>query len=65
MTAGTITCYKNNVSQGVMYSSITGTIGPWVQRGGGGNHTFWMNFGQQPFVYTAPSGFLALNTYNL
>jgi len=24
-----------------------------------------VNFGQQPFVYTAPSGFLPLNTYNL
>ena len=24
-----------------------------------------INFGQQPFVYTPPSGFVALNTYNL
>jgi hypothetical protein len=24
-----------------------------------------INFGQQPFVYTAPSGFLPLNTFNL
>jgi hypothetical protein len=24
-----------------------------------------INFGQRPFAYTAPSGFLALNTYNL
>jgi hypothetical protein len=24
-----------------------------------------INFGQQPFVYTPPTGFLALNTYNL
>jgi hypothetical protein len=24
-----------------------------------------INFGQRPFVYTAPSGFLALNTYNI
>ena len=24
-----------------------------------------LNFGQQPFVYTPPSGFLALNTFNL
>jgi initiation factor 1A len=23
------------------------------------------NFGQQPFIYTPPSGFVALNTYNL
>jgi hypothetical protein len=24
-----------------------------------------INFGQQPFVYTAPSGFLPLNTFNI
>jgi hypothetical protein len=24
-----------------------------------------MNFGQQPFVYTAPTGFLPLNTFNI
>jgi len=23
------------------------------------------NFGQQPFAYTAPSGYLPLNTYNI
>jgi len=23
------------------------------------------NFGQQPFTYTAPTGFLVLNTYNI
>jgi hypothetical protein len=27
--------------------------------------TFTWNFGQQPFTYTAPSGFLPLNTYNI
>jgi hypothetical protein len=27
--------------------------------------TINVNFGQQPWVYTAPSGFLALNTFNL
>jgi hypothetical protein len=27
--------------------------------------TYQYNFGQQPFVYTPPSGFVALNTYNL
>ena len=27
--------------------------------------TFNANFGQQPFTYTPPSGFVALNTYNL
>jgi len=31
----------------------------------GYSSTFSANFGQQPFTYTAPSGFVALNTYNL
>jgi len=26
---------------------------------------FNINFGQRPFTYTPPSGFVALNTYNL
>jgi len=29
------------------------------------NNTVQANFGQRPFSYTAPSGFVALNTYNL
>jgi hypothetical protein len=31
----------------------------------GYSSTFSGNFGQQPFTYSAPSGFVALNTYNL
>ena len=31
----------------------------------GYSSTFSGNFGQQPFTYTAPTGFVALNTYNL
>lgn len=31
-----------------------------------GNGTKWdLNFGQRPFAYTPPTGFVALNTYNL
>jgi hypothetical protein len=33
--------------------------------GGNVNGVLSANFGQQPFVYTPPSGFVALNTYNL
>jgi hypothetical protein len=29
------------------------------------NNTVAFNFGQQPFTYTPPSGFVALNTFNL
>jgi hypothetical protein len=61
--AGTLVFYKNNTSQGTAYSGITGTFyfavdayntGAWVA-----------NFGQRPFTYTPPTGFVALNTYNL
>jgi hypothetical protein len=31
----------------------------------GGSVTFQVNFGQRPFAYTPPSGFVALNTFNL
>jgi hypothetical protein len=67
--AGSITFYKNNVSQGVAFSSIpAGTYLPWFNSGGGGPtyDTSWAtNFGQRPFAYTAPSGFKALCTQNL
>jgi hypothetical protein len=32
---------------------------------GGGTSTIEANFGQRPFTYTPPTGFVALNTYNL
>jgi hypothetical protein len=43
------------------------TISPAVGNGGGNmtNFTCSLNFGQRPFSYTAPTGFVALNTYNL
>jgi hypothetical protein len=64
--AGTLTFYKNGVSQGVAASGIpAGTYYPYISNGGGTGPTMTVNFGQQPFTYTAPSGYLALNTYNL
>lgn len=64
---GNIYFYKNNTSQGaISFSSASMT---------GVNATAMVfaytsavvnaNFGQRPFTYTAPSGFVALNTYNL
>ena len=62
--AGTITFYKNNVSQGVAFSGLTS--GPYiVGLGFYPTATGVFNFGQRPFAYTAPSGFRALNTQNL
>jgi len=65
---GTITMYKNGVSQGTMYSDIS-TSFSWIPAvsgyGSGATSSFIANFGQRPFSYTPPSGFVALNTYNL
>ena len=64
---GTITFYKNNVSQGsiaLSTASITEAV-PAIPSGGGFAHTGDINFGQRPFAYTAPTGFKALCTTNL
>jgi hypothetical protein len=64
MDAGTLTFYKNNASQGTAYSSLTGSFVPAVGNNST-NDVGFVNFGQRPFAYTPPSGFKALNTYNL
>ena len=64
--ARTITFYKNNVSQGTAFSNlVAGSFyGAWL-----GVHTsassIALNCGQRPFTYTPPTGFVALNTFNL
>ena len=65
-SSGSITFYKNGTSQGVMFSSLT-TSAVWrpLVSGGGTGTTIAMNFGQRPFSYTPPTGYVALNTYNL
>jgi len=64
LDAGTITFYKNGVSQGVAFTGLSGTYFPVL---GGPND--WahgsINFGQRPFAYTPPTGHKKLNTYNL
>jgi len=48
------------------YSGISGTYKPAVSNGGATSAcTVNTTFGQQPFAYTPPTGFLPLNTYNL
>jgi hypothetical protein len=61
--AGTLTFYKNNTSQGTAFSGLSGSDGYYPIAGYFG--TFNINFGQQPFAYTPPTGFVALNTFNL
>jgi hypothetical protein len=66
MDAGTITFYKNGVSQGQAYSGLSGLFYPAVSDGdSSATVAFDANFGQRPFAYTAPSGFKALVTTNL
>jgi hypothetical protein len=62
LTANTLTFYKNNTSQGAI-TSVSGLLRPhcYITTAG----VFIANFGQQPFTYTPPTGFVALNTYNL
>lgn len=64
---GTLTFYKNNVSQGTAFSGLTS--GPYFfamsGRTSGTPNNCSINFGQQPFSYTPPTGFVALNTQNL
>lgn len=66
-TAGTLVFYKNNVSQGTAFSGLTS--GPYFPAFSDGGSTTVMtanvNFGQRPFAYTPPTGYVALNTYNL
>jgi hypothetical protein len=63
LDAGTLTFYKNNTSQGTAYSSLpANTYFPAVTNN---NSSFATNFGQRPFAYTPPTGFVALNAYNM
>jgi hypothetical protein len=65
--AATITFYKNNVSQGAISFTIAGAniVASLQDANTGVQVTFNINFGQQPFTYTPPTGHLALNAYNL
>jgi hypothetical protein len=65
-TSNQVTFYKNNVSQGAI--SFTPTTAIYFSTYGINSATSFsgnINFGQRPFTYTPPTGFVALNTYNL
>jgi hypothetical protein len=68
MDAGTLVFYKNNVSQGTAFTGIVGSFTPlsmFYTGGAARTSDGSFNLGQRPFTYTPPSGFLALNTFNL
>ena len=67
LDAGTIAAYKNNVLQDTLTGVPAGTYTPFVadSTSGATGCTGYINFGQRPFTYTPPTGFVALNTFNL
>jgi hypothetical protein len=68
MGAGTLAVYRNNTLQFTCSTSLAGnTVFPvgWAYAASGQSASCAINFGQRPFTYTPPTGFVALNTYNL
>jgi hypothetical protein len=66
LDAGTLIFYKNNTSQGTAFTGLSGTFTALIYDGTSASApTYNANFGQQPFTYTPPTGYVALNTYNL
>lgn len=58
--SGTITFYKNGVSQGQAYTSVTGTLYPALSIDGSVvTCAATANFGATAFTYTAPTGYNA------
>ena len=64
-TNGTLTFYKNGTSQGTAYTGISGTFFALTGSGSSATMTMCANFGQRPFSFSPPSGYVALNTFNL
>jgi hypothetical protein len=62
-----ISFYRNGTQEGTTQSfTFTGTDYLISLRCNNGTTTTYVaNFGQRPFTYTPPTGFVALNTYNL
>ena len=56
--------YKNGVSMGVAFTGISGGLMPALSTTAAAGNCH-MNFGQRPFAYTPPTGFLPLHTGNL
>ena len=74
MTNGKIFFAKNNTWQAsgdpvagtnAAFTGISGTLFPWMGLNNTSGSTRNINLGQQPFVYTPPSGYQALCAPNL
>jgi len=66
MDANTVAFYRNNTLQTTV-TAYSGTVDIFIASylGGGGTGSISYNYGQRPFTYTPPTGFVALNTFNL
>ena len=66
VAAGTLVFYKNGVAQAGGFTGITvGSYSFIVRKDSASGDGGYLNCGQRPFSYTPPTGFVALNTYNL
>lgn len=66
MDSGNIEFFKNGTGQGSISAGLSGRYVPGFSNGGGTSAcTVEANFGQRPFAYTPPSGYKAVNSYNL
>jgi sugar lactone lactonase YvrE len=70
-TNGSLTFYKNGISQGVAFTGITGTVYPLIRLGAlaARASVAHINFGQRPFAYTPlyeslPTPFGVVNSAN-
>jgi hypothetical protein len=64
----TLAVYKNGTLQGTfsgLESSVTGWLVLSAVNSSANDSASQWNFGQRPFAYTPPTGFLALNAFNL
>ena len=64
-SAQTVAFYKNNVLQGTstgVSQTLIWSFGNYIPST---SNTVNWNFGQRPFSFSPPSGYVALNTYNL
>jgi len=57
--------YKNNTLTATISLTANKTYFPGYYRDSGSNANFGFNFGARSFAYTPPTGFKALNTFNL
>jgi hypothetical protein len=68
LTNGAIKFYKNGTDLGTAFTwTPDGSVfAPVIANDGTPNTgTVYANFGQRPFAYTPPTGYVALNTFNL